>query len=239
MVLTKDEHFLLSCLLGDGWMSRQSGNNFVIGICHTTSQLPWLEWKAERISLITRSRANIRPRTWYTDGKEYHGYEYIAGCSEFRHLYRLLYKEGVKTFTSQILSLLDPEAAAIFWCDDGSVHKRVRERKDRPNPTVELQGCLSLYEPLNQAKNVSKWMLDLFGIRTWQVYHKPSDSYQIRMGGPALRVLKKHIDQYVPDCMGWKLDLSLPTKDERAQVLKQRAIRRQERATAILADDIV
>lgn len=239
MVLTKDEHFLLSCLLGDGWMTRQSRNNFVIGICHTASQLPWLELKANRIASITKSKASIRPRIWRSTGKEYHGYEYIAGCSKFRHLYELLYKKEVKTFTPEILSLLNPEAVAIFWCDDGCIHKRIRDRKDRPNPTVELQGCLSLYEPLGQAKNVSKWMFDLFGIHTWQVYHKPSNSYQIRMGGPALRVLKKHINQYVPDCMGWKLDLSLPTKDERAQVLMQRAIRRQECATAILADDIV
>jgi hypothetical protein len=239
MVLTKDEHFLLACLLGDGWMSKQSGNNFVIGICHTASQLLWLKWKANKISSITGSKANIRPKTWLVEGKEYYGYEYIAGCSKYRHLYELLYQDKVKTFSSSVLSLLNEEAVAVFWCDDGGVHKRIRDRKNRPNPTVELQGCLSLYEPLDQAKNVSEWLFNLFAIKTWQVYHKPSDSYQIRMGGPSLRVLKNHINQYIPDCMAWKLDLSLPTQAERAQVLSQRAIRRQERATASMADDIV
>ena len=210
-------------------MSRQSNDNFVIGICHTTSQLPWLEWKAERIASITGSKASIRPREWVVDDVTYHGYEYIAGCSKFRHLYPMLYKNNVKTFSKSILSLLSPEAVSVFWCDDGCVHKRVRVRKDRPNPTVELQGCLSLYEPLDQAKNVSEWLFNLFGIKTWQVYHKPSDSYQVRMGGPALRTMKQHINPFVPDCMSWKIDLSFPTQAERALILEERAIRRQER----------
>lgn len=239
MFLDQDEHFLLSCLLGDGWMTCQKEKGFVIGICHTARQLPWLELKADRIASITGSKASIRPRTWVHEGVVYHGHEYIAGCTKFKHLYKLLYPKGVKTFSRKVLSLLNKEAAGIFWCDDGSVHMRIRERKDRPNPTVELQGCYSLYEPLDQAKNVSQWLLDMFNIKTWQVYHKPSDSYQVRMGGPALRKLKEHINPYVPDCMSWKLDLRFPTQSERALILKERAIRRQECATASKADDIV
>jgi len=239
MVLDQEEHFLLSCLLGDGWLSRQSSNNFVIGICHTASQLPWLKYKAERIASITGSKASIRPREWVTKGVVYHGYEYIAGCSKFKHLYSMLYKNNTKTFSKSLLKLLGPEAAAFFWCDDGCVHKRVRDKANRPNPTVELQGCLALYEPLDQAKNVSEWLFDLFNIKTWQVYHSPSDSYQVRLGGTALRTLKQHIDPYIPDCMSWKLDLSLPTQAERALILKERAIRRQECAATLVVDDIV
>lgn len=234
MVLDQEEHFLLSCLLGDGWLSKQHNANYVIGICHSASQLSWLEWKAERIANITGSKASIRSREWITKGVKYTGYEYIAGCSKFSHLHDLLYKNNVKTFSKSVLRLLGPEAVAIFWCDDGCVHKRIRNRKDRPNPTIELQGCLALYEPRDQVENVSEWLLNLFSISTWQVYHKPSNSYQIRLGGNALRTMKRHIDQYIPDCMSWKIDLSLPSQAERALILEERAIRRQERAATHL-----
>lgn len=202
---------------------------------HTTPQLEYLKWKVEKARPILKSKANI------TSCINNYGIEYFrweAGFSSFVHLYELLYKDNKKTFSFELLKDLGPQELALLWCDDGSIVKLLRDKtnprtgKQYPNLLQETQGSLALYEPKEEADAVASWIRDLISEKPFCAKHKKTGLYYLRFNKKQLVALVSCIEDYTPDCMSSKLDLTLIPISERAQVLKQRAIRRQERAAA-------
>lgn len=243
-MLTTDEKFLIGLVLGDGNLHRRPKweNVTSIKLAHSPKEYKWLEWKVDRASKILNSSANINKATSKGILK---AYQWCAGFSKFVHLYDLMYKEGKKIFCQDVLLELGLQELAIFWCDDGCIVKNLRVKKDPrtnkqyPNPLQETVGNLAVYENFDTTSNISNWILNLTGAKAAVKLHKKTGLYYLFFNKRSVEKLCTAIKNYVPYCMSHKIDLTPIPVSERARILKERAIRRQERATASKADDIV
>lgn len=243
-MLTKEEKFLIGTILGDGNLHRRKkwDNVTSIKLAHSPKEYNWLQWKVEKVSKILQSSANINEAMNKGILK---AYQWCAGFSKFVHLYELMYRDGVKIFDPNVLSELGLKELAIFWCDDGCIVKNLRLKKNPktgkqyPNPLQETVGNLAVYEDFETTTNIANWILDLTGAQAAVKLHKKTNLYYLLFNKKQIEKLCLAIKCYVPNCMSHKIDLTLIPVSERARILKERAIRRQERATASKADDIV
>jgi hypothetical protein len=232
-MLTPEEKLLVGCVLGDGSLNRRHKYQNVCSLkmVHTTPQLPYLEWKVDQIRPILKSKAKIL-RSVNNFGIEYFSWE--SGFSSFVHLYELLYKNKKKTFSFEFLKELGPKELSLFWCDDGGIVKSLRHKVDPrtgkayPNLLQETYGNLAVYEPKEETEAVASWIQDLTKEKPKNVFHKKTGLYYLRFNKKQLTALVNCIKEYTPKCMYNKLDLTLIPLSERAQVQKQRAIRRHE-----------
>lgn len=243
-MLTTDEKFLIGVVLGDGNLYRRSKweNVTSIKLAHSPKEYSWLEWKVERVSKILNSSANINKAMNKGNLK---AYQWCAGFSKFVHLYDLMYKEGKKIFSQTVLLELGLQELAIFWCDDGCIVKNLRIKTDPrtgkqyPNPLQETVGNLAVYENLETTSNIAEWIFKLTGAKPVTKFHKKTGLYYLFFNKKSVEKLCRAIESYVPSCMSHKIDLSSIPVSERARILNERAIRRQECAATVSVDDIV
>lgn len=243
-MFTENEIFLLGTVLGDGNLHRRHKWDRVcsIKLAHAPRELDWLKWKVERVEKILGSKASITPSMSKGVLK---AYQWCAGFSDYVHLYDEFYKDSRKTFTPSLLKQLGLQELAVFWCDDGGVVKNLRQKIDyrtgRPYPNLlqETQGNLAVYENEIQTAAVGDWITSLTGATPKVSFHKKTGLYYLRFNKRSLKLLCSSIEEFVPECMKHKIDLTLIPISERAQVLRQRAIRRHECAATLRVDDIV
>lgn len=232
-MLTDAEKLLIGCILGDGSLHRRFKYKNVcsITLCHTKPQYDYLVWKADQLKSVLNSKAKIG-KSINNFGLEY--YRWCAGISSYSHIYDLVYPSGKKTFKLEWLSELGPRELALFWCDDGGIVKQLRSKVDTrtgkayPNPLQETYGSLAIYEPLEECEAVATWIESITDEKPKSVLHKKTGLYYLKFNKKQLSALVDSITEYVPDCMVSKLDLFKIPIEKRAQVQKQRAIRRQE-----------
>lgn len=237
-MFSESEKFLLGTLLGDGNLHRRPSwdNVCSIKLAHAPQELDWLKYKVDQVKVILGSKAKI---TEHKQRGELKAYQWCAGFSKYVHLYYEFYKERKKTFTPELLSQLGLRELALFWCDDGGVVKSLRQRvspltgKPYNSISLEMQGNLAVYEDREQTSVVCDWIESLCGARSKVSFHKKTGLYYLRFNYDSLKLLCAYLQDYVPVCMSHKVDLTPIPESERAQVLKQRAIRRQERAAAL------
>jgi len=243
-MLTTDEKFLIGTVLGDGNLHRRLKweNVTSIKLAHAPKEYDWLQGKVDKASRILNSSANITKALNKGDLK---AYQWCAGFSKFVHLYDLMYKEGKKIFCQNVLSELGLQELAIFWCDDGCIVKNLRIKTDPrtgkqyPNPLQETVGNLAVYEDFETTSTIANWILKLTEARPSIKLHKKTGLYYLLFNKKSVEKLCNAIKIYVPNCMAHKIDLTTIPVSERARILKERAIRRQERAATPVVDDIV
>lgn len=243
-MLTSDEKFLIGLVLGDGNLHRRTKweNVSSIKLAHSPKEYEWLSWKVEKAAKILGSSARIG--TAMNKG-EIKAYQWCAGFSKFVHIYELMYENGKKVFKPAVLKELGLEELALFWCDDGCIVKNLRIKKDPrtgkqyPNPLQETVGNLAVYEDFSTTLAISSWIFDLTGAKASIKFHKKTGLYYLLFNKKSVQKLCDSIGIYVPSCMSHKIDLTPIPVSERARILKERAIRRQERAATQRVDDIV
>jgi hypothetical protein len=243
-MFTTDEKFLIGLVLGDGNLHRRYKweNVTSIKLAHCPKEYSWLEWKVEQASKILNSSANISKAM---NKGVLKAYQWCAGFSKFVHLYDLMYRNGKKIFHQDVLLNLGLRELAIFWCDDGCIVKNLRVKTDPrtnkpyPNPLQETVGNLAVYEDFETTFTISNWILNLTGAQASIKFHKKTKLYYLLFNKKSVEKLCNAIKQYVPSCMSHKIDLTLIPVSERARILQERAIRRQERAATLVVDDIV
>jgi hypothetical protein len=243
-MLTTEERFLIGIILGDGNLHRRPkwDNVTSIKLAHAPKEYEWLAYKVEKASKILGSNATITKAMNKGDLK---AYQWCAGFSKFVHLYKLMYKDGRKIFSAQVLEQLGAEELAIFWCDDGCIVKNLRKKVDPrtqktyPNLLQETVGNLAVYEDLSTTSVVANWIEKISGAQAAVKLHKKTGLYYLFFNKKSLVKLCSTISEYVPNCMKHKIDLTIIPISERARILNERAIRRQERAATQVVDDIV
>ena len=242
-MFTKEEKFLIGVILGDGNLHRRPKwkNVTSIKLAHSPKEYAWLQWKVEKVSKIINSSASINKAMNKGILK---AYQWCAGFSKFLYLYELMYEDGKKIFTWNVLSELGLQELAIFWCDDGCIVKNLRIKKNPktgkqyPNPLQETVGNLAVYEDFETTTNIANWIFNLTGAKAVTKLHKKTNLYYLFFNKKAVKKLCDAIEPYVPNCMAHKIDLTLIPVSERARILKERAIRRQECAATLKVDDI-
>lgn len=243
-MLTTEEKFLIGIVLGDGNLYRRPKwtNVTSIKLAHSPKEYEWLQWKVKKASKILNSFASINRAMNKGNLK---AYQWCAGFSKFVHLYDLMYEKGKKIFRQDVLSELGLQELAIFWCDDGCIVKNLRVKTDPrtgkqyPNPLQETVGNLAVYEDLTTTSNIADWIFSLTGAKAAIKFHKKTKLYYLLFNKKSVEKLCDAIKGYVPNCMSHKIDLTPIPVSERARILKERAIRRQERAATSKVDDIV
>ena len=111
-------------------------------------------------------------------------------------LYELLYPQGVKQFSKEVLNLLGLEALAIFWMDDGSVV----DSKYCTN-----RGILNTYTPLDETEIICEWLNNLTGVNS--VPYLDGNSYKIRINASEMPEFIYHVRPYTHSSMRKKVTL--------------------------------
>lgn len=129
--LTNEEKSLLLALcLGDGCLRKPNprGGNVQFECAHSTKQEEYLTWKRDLVYKIFGG--NKPPKIGYKEIKlkgydtTYHACRFCKTHPYFTYLRKLLYPDGVKVMTREILDKLTPQGIAIWYMDDGSFYKK-------------------------------------------------------------------------------------------------------------------
>jgi len=218
-----DQAFLKGCLIGDGWLGLQRRQYVHLRIGHCEAQLPWLQWKAERLNrILRRDRRILGPYVQgdgSSSGKKHISYLYSVDDHQlFKPWYDRWYEHDGRRSRKKIdkayLNGLDMQALAILWCDDGSIYSSNRVKKHRCKdgsiheyPYVEARGTIALCSFTDHENQlIADWIYSLTGVR---FSHYSSKGYPLLgIGKQALKEFIPQVDPYIPDCMKRKADLS-------------------------------
>lgn len=141
------EQVLIGCFLGDGHL-RKVGNSIHFSVTHSEKQKDYILWKYDILqSLCSKEPVYIERKPDKRTGKCYNEFQLITKAnSEFHKYYDLLYINGKKQITKELLTYYTPISLAIHYCDDGTMNYR--------NPLIETQSFSE--ESVN---NFREWLL--------------------------------------------------------------------------------
>jgi len=175
------EQVLLGSLLGDGSLEKSNVNPRYIE-AHALPQREYLEWKN------TFFNGNYCIREMKSHGKT-RPYAYLRTHVDPSLLpyYRLVYPNGKKTVTMELLDRLEQLGMAIWYCDDGTFHYR--------DNTITLSTNCFSYE---EYKIIKKWFDRRWGINVNIFRHK--DSYVTNLSPQYTREFLMLIKPVFPPC---------------------------------------
>jgi LAGLIDADG DNA endonuclease family len=223
MLTESDFEFFVGCCLGDGSIIKGKPNSkgfrLIFALAHSASQEEYIRWKAERMNAVFGRSVRVRSYNSKAGGKEYPSLIYSTGVAKFRDVYDLLYKEGKKTFTWEMLKPLGLQALALFWMDDGVFVTRThvtrtdtslqggRPGKKGITRKYFREARLSLYTDRKQAELVNSWIKWLTG-GNGDIYDQKGDGKYILIWRKTqfLRIVNR-IKGYVHPSMYRKISL--------------------------------
>lgn len=138
MLTEQQEQLLIGSLLGDGRLSLPTrGKNPRYTENHAIAQGDYLKWKHEILLQIGHSRLAIRHKTSGKGDKKYETLSLTTGCNEkFIPYYKAFYPEGKKVVPN-LIDRLGPLGLAVWYMDDGSIHRETRAFLHSPGFTDE------------------------------------------------------------------------------------------------------
>ena len=114
---------LIGSLLGDGCITLVYKRGVRYGECHCMKQKEYLLWKKKIFEKDFKNCFNYRE---YTQGhKSYKMCRLHFDDISLYPYYTLIYKNGKKQITSELLNQIDERALAVWYLDDGSLGKSV------------------------------------------------------------------------------------------------------------------
>jgi hypothetical protein len=195
MLEGKDFEFILGCCLGDGTIvhRRVKEERFRtdLALAHSISQESYIRWKANKVNQILNRKGSVRSYNSKANGKEYPSLMYSVSTPELRKAYSLLYREGRKTFSSDLLKMVGLQALALFWMDDGVFITRNHQTKSNRGLRTGQPGKkgitrkyfrearLSLYTGQPEAVLVKDWVKELTGANGYLYDQKNDGKYII------------------------------------------------------------
>lgn len=129
---TNIKELIIALTLGDGYMRiQQNAKHAYLEISHSINQENYLIFKANVLNNFGDFPFKITKRIIEINNKKYPVSKITFNSkSEFTQMYRVIYKDGIKSLSSS-LKYFDETALAFLFMDDGSakIKKRVK-RKD-------------------------------------------------------------------------------------------------------------
>ena len=129
----KDLSILIGLLLGDGYIDPKGR----IGIEHGEKQKEYCIFKAKllhsicggsdiKVREIIKNKTDINVKEIIENkiSDEFITYGFKKQSKYFIPIRNLLYLNNKKTYTKEVLDLLDPLAIALWWMDDGCLTKK-------------------------------------------------------------------------------------------------------------------
>lgn len=118
---------LVGSLLGDGHLMAPSEKTARLVERHSTTQEPYLRWKAGLLGPLVSSVYTVQKKDAHT-GKVYAGVEFATHSLECLHPYYDLFypaPDRKRVFPASLGGLLTPLALAVWFMDDGSCGPRI------------------------------------------------------------------------------------------------------------------
>jgi len=193
--------FTLGSVAGDGCLGipKNRPNSVYLSFTHSKDQRNYLIYKINRINEELGTRGSVSlPRSTYDcrTNKYYISCQAMVTNPALKELYSLFYIEGEKRFTKKVLNLMNLEALAVFWMDDGNVGKTT---------SAVNKGILNLYRPLNEAKLVCEWIEHLTNVKAYP--YRDGSSYRIRINRSLMPRFISKIRPFVHNSMEKKVTL--------------------------------
>lgn len=181
-----DKAIVIGLLLGDGYINDKGR----IEIEHCIKQKDYCIYKAKLLHSVCGGKdINVheyqRTRSTLRDGRQWKSNTFTTvsfkkWSKHFIYFRNLLYRNGRKEITQEVLNLLSPLSIALWWLDDGSL---VRKRQ-RDGNLGSYGLMLYTYLPKEQNELIQKYFLERYGVK-WNVVpaniHK-DNQYMLRCG---------------------------------------------------------
>ena len=210
-----DKAIMIGLLLGDGYINDKGR----VEIEHCIEQRDYCVYKAKLLHSVCGGKdINVheyqRTRSILKDGRQWKNNTFTTvsfkkQSKHFMYFRNLLYKNGRKEITQDVLDLLTPLSIAIWWLDDGSIVKK--RQKDGSPGAYGLM--LYTYLPKEQNELIQKYFLEKYGMK-WNVVpaniHK-ENQYMLRCGQTEgrkfLNIIRNIVTEKVPSMQYKVLDI--------------------------------
>ena len=162
----RKKSLLIALCLGDGHINKRDN---CLQITHSAKQKFYIDYKCKLVSELLNCR---EPNLYHRKDSKHDEYVLTKGSRFFRYIRNMLYKEGEKRFSKNILKYITPEALAIWWMDDGS------HGVDRNKTTGRITAHsfhLYTYTNLEDTDNIIEMLNSKFGIVMYKIKRTMKD----------------------------------------------------------------
>jgi hypothetical protein len=119
----------------------------------------------------------------------------------FKTLKGMMYIDGKKVISNQVLNMLSPEGVAIWYMDDGSY--RMNKKSDGNVSSVSL--IISTYCSKEEVDNIIEYFNRIYDINFHPAYCKRTCKWYVRTNTAGARKLAELISPYIIPSMQYKL----------------------------------
>jgi hypothetical protein len=214
--MTKNEkQFVVACAIGDGCINKR----FVSGypcyrflMKHSEKQKDYFLYKAYQLDrIIGKPRKKVFTIYKNSGRSKINAYQFEKNSNKhLKPIYNLLYRNGKKTYSKQLLNMLTPEGLAIWWMDDGSLTNYKYRNKEGILKYTKATGTLNTYISYEENEVIQKYFLDTWDVK-FRIHKDTSDSgkvfYRLSASTKELRKLFKIITPYIHKSMKYKVTL--------------------------------
>jgi hypothetical protein len=209
MINIEQQKFLIGCAIGDGCISKSKrSESTTLHIQRQYAHVEYAQWQLEQLNSILGTHAQLK---YFKDKGIYPAVRFGVTSKKFlTPIYNLLYPQGKKTLSVEVLQNLGLKELALFWMDDGSLEVR---KRIKPSGSVKIErvGWLAVCEDEPTTDIVGSWIHDLTGSTYTKVCHKTGKFY-LKWNTKQLKMLLSSIDEYVLPSLKYKTDLSRTEK---------------------------
>lgn len=194
----KELSFCQACAIGDGYLSKLSGNTCSIVMSHSIKQRDYLCWKIDCINQELNTKGTCREYSVFNHQVQ-KSYQTCRASASSRLLVPIreeLYPDGTKRITKEYLDQLGLEALAVFWMDDGCINKT---RND-----ANIATCTKTRE---ESEVIANWISELTGIDL-RITCRKQTYYLLEIKRSEMPKFLSCIKPYMHSSMAYKANLS-------------------------------
>lgn len=145
---------VLGSILGDGSLGKNTGGCY-LRFCHGDPQLEYLLWKQSILGPLAPAPHRSYQKLFLGKMNTQHHIHTITH-PEFTELRALVYRDGEKHVSHELLSGIDALGFAVWYMDDGSFLKAANSR--------QVVFCTEAFAP-DEVVLLQRWFDDRWGVR--------------------------------------------------------------------------
>lgn len=204
----QDRGILVGMVLGDGYLNvrvKKTQGKYLyesseLAIVHSIKQRGYLEHKAELLRSIFGGTFSVRERhATLKNGITYPLCGFNKSNRYFRVLKGMMYRDGKKTITRQVLDMLTPQGIAIWYMDDGHARRNLNKEGYVSSVSTNIATCC----PESEAVLVCGWFGETHGIKFTPFLEK--GNFSVRCNTTESHKFARLIDSFVIPFMRYKL----------------------------------
>lgn len=188
---------LVGMSLGDGYINIKHE----LRIKHSRVQRPYIEYKADLLKKIFGGKCEIVDYevVLKSNGKTYLQSRILKSNKYFKQIRGWLYKDGNKVISRRILNMLNPEALAIWYMDDGSMGRN----KNKHGKISSVYTMLNTQCSDGEADIIIEYFKEIYNIQSVKGFSK--GAYIIRFNTKASHDFIALIEYYIVPSMKYKI----------------------------------